>query len=152
MSALFHIILIIGNILLSFLISIYAPGLISDIDTISARILGGSFFLLLLQLHILLFVVRVNKDDATERLLALHQDYQVYQDQLENIRREFVDLKKQVEPKEFGQNKEIINEMRLLQTLLGQVVEKSGKSYSSSGKVQRDSSIEVEHGGGAGSR
>jgi len=27
------------------------------------------------------------------------------------------------------------------------VVEKSGKSYSSSGKVQRDSSIEVEHGG-----
>lgn len=147
MSAFFHIILIIGNILLSFLISIYAPGIFSDIDAMSARILGGSFFLLLLQIHILLFVVRVNKEDATERLMALHQDYQVYQDQVENTRREFMDIKKQVESKEFGQNKEIINEMRLLQTLLGQVVEKSGKSYASSGKSRGEHSIEMEHGG-----
>lgn len=148
MSVLFHIILVIGNILVSFLASIYAPGLFSEMDVFSARIFGGCLFLLLLQLHILLFVVRINKDDMTERLMALHQDYQVYQDQIENIREEVSDLNTKVSSTEHGHNKEIVNEMRLLQTLLGQVIEKSGKSYSSgSSKGDSAHSLEVEHGG-----
>ena len=105
--------------------SVYAPGLISGLDPLGARILGGALFLFLLQLHILLFVVRVNKEDVTERLMALHQDYQVYQDQLEQSRVQTEKLRELVSSNELGQNKEIVNEMKLLQTLLAQVVEKS---------------------------
>lgn len=148
MSVFFHIILVIGNVLVSFLASLYAPGLFSEIDILSARILGGSLFLFLLQLHILLFVIRINKDDVTERLMALHQDYQVYQDQLEITRENVATLKEQLETNEVGQNKEIVNEMRLLQTLLGQVVEKSGKSSSlGPDRGGKEQSLEVEHGG-----
>ncbi len=145
MSVFFHIILVVGNILISLLATIYVPGLVSDIDPLSARILGGAVFLFLLQLHILLFVVRVNKEDVTDRLMALHQDYQVYQDQLEQTREETEKLREQVKNNELGQNKEIVNEMKLLQTLLAQVVEKS--SGGSSVTSKNETSLEVRHGG-----
>jgi hypothetical protein len=77
----------------------------------------------------------------TARLLALHQDNQVYLDQIEQTRDETTQLKEQLKATEHASNKEIVNEIRLLQTLLNQVVEKSGKSFSKALKEPKS----VEH-------
>ncbi|MBL4602797.1 MAG: EAL domain-containing protein [Emcibacteraceae bacterium] len=92
-------------------------------------------------------MIRSNKEDVTDRLMSLHQDYQVYIDQLEQYKTETIELRDKVKSSEQGHNNEIVNEMRLLQTLLGQVVEKSGKSFSQSlSAIENGSSLEVSHG------
>ncbi|HPF45678.1 MAG: EAL domain-containing protein [Alphaproteobacteria bacterium] len=146
MGALVNIILILGNVIIAVFASVVLPGIFPELGVLGGRIVGGGIFLLGLQLHLMLSL-RANKEDVSERLMSLHQDYQVYQDQLEQYKNETIKLREQVKANEHGHNKEIVNEMRLLQTLLSQVVEKSGKtlshSFGHSGSLQ---STEVIHG------
>ncbi|MDG1708028.1 MAG: EAL domain-containing protein, partial [Emcibacteraceae bacterium] len=104
---------------------------------------GGGIFLLGAQIHVVL-AMRANKEETSNRLLALHQDNQVYIDQLEQNRDETIKLRKHLDRVEQGNNKEIVNEMRLLQTLLNQVVEKSGKTFAEALKDPK--SMEYAHG------
>lgn len=146
MSAMVHIIFILGNIIISVFTSIMAVLFFPDIGSVSAKILGGGVFLLGVQLHII-YVMRANKEDATDRLMALHQDYQVYQDHLEQTKEETAKLSEQVKVNAKSQNNEIVNEMRLLQTLLSQVVEKSGRSFAGVAEaVGKIPSLEFRHG------
>ncbi|MFK5912746.1 MAG: EAL domain-containing protein [Woeseiaceae bacterium] len=146
MSAIVHIILLLGNIIIAVFVAVMVPGIFSEISILGARILGGGIFLLGVQIHALL-VIRSNKEDATDRLMSLHQDNQVYIDQLEQYKMETIGLREKLKSNEQGHNNEIVNEMRLLQTLLGQVVEKSGKSFSKSlSAIESGSSLEVSHG------
>ena len=146
MSAIVHIILLLGNIIIAVFVAVMVPGIFSEISILGARILGGGIFLLGVQIHALL-VIRSNKEDVTDRLMSLHQDNQVYIDQLEQYKMETIGLREKLKSNEKGHNNEIVNEMRLLQTLLGQVVEKSGKSFSKSlSAIESGSSLEVSHG------
>ncbi len=146
MSALVHILLLVGNIIISIFASLFAPDIFPELSGRMAWIVGAGVFLLGLNIHVIL-LIRSNREDATERLMALHQDYQVCQDQLEQNREETIKLREQVKSNEHGHNKEIVNEMRLLQTLLSQVVEKSGQSLSGKlGGYSEEPSQEIAHG------
>lgn len=138
-----HIILLLGNIIISVFASIIALSAFSEISSVISYIIGGGVFLLGAQAHSAL-TLRANKEEMSTRLLALHQDNQVYIDQLEQNREETIKLREHISTVEQGHNKEIVNEMRLLQTLLNQVVEKSGKSFA---EVLKDpKSLEYAHG------
>jgi len=143
MSTIVHIILILGYIIIAVFAAVAIPGIFSEVGILGARIIGGGIFLVGLQIHVIL-AMRANKEDVTDRLMSLHQDYQVYLDQLEQYKEETIHLREQVQSNEQGHNKEVVNEMRLLQTLLGQVVEKSGKSIADARHV--GDSLEVMHG------
>lgn len=124
-----HIVLILGNLIISVFASIVALSTYPEIGLFLSYVVGGGVFLIGGQIHIV-YANKVRNDDITARLLALHQDNQVYLDQIEQTKEETTQLKEQFKSVEQGNNKEIVNEMRLLQTLLNQVVEKSGKSFS----------------------
>ena len=143
MSTIVHIILILGYIIIAVFAAVAIPGIFSEVGILGARIIGGGIFLVGLQIHVIL-AMRAGKEDVRDRLMSLHQDYQVYLDQLEQYKEETIHLRKQVNSNEQSHNKEIVNEMRLLQTLLGQVVEKSGKSIA--GARHGGDSLEVMHG------
>ncbi|MBT5073550.1 MAG: EAL domain-containing protein [Kordiimonadaceae bacterium] len=146
MNATVHIILILGNVIISVFASIMAAVVFPELGPISSKIVGGGVFLLGVQIHVI-YVMRSNKEDATQRLMALHQDYQVYQDHLEQTKEETTKLREQVKVSAKSQNNEIVNEMRLLQTLLSQVVDKSGRSISGSIDVDgKPLSLELSHG------
>ncbi|MDG1858223.1 MAG: EAL domain-containing protein, partial [Emcibacteraceae bacterium] len=138
-----HIILILGNIIISVFASIIALSILTEVSAVVSYIIGGGVFLLGAQIHSAL-AMRADKEDTSTRLLALHQDNQVYIDQLEQNRDETVKLREHLDRVEQGHNKEIVNEMRLLQTLLNQVVEKSGKSFTEALKDPK--SMEYAHG------
>lgn len=124
-----HIVFILGNIIISVFASIVALSTFPEIGVYISYLIGGVVFLLGGQIHIV-YAIKANNEDMTARLLALHQDNQVYLDQIEQTRDETTQLKEQLKATEHASNKEIVNEIRLLQTLLNQVVEKSGKSFS----------------------
>jgi len=146
MSAIVHIILLIGNIIIAVFAAVALPGIFPEIGVLGARMIAGGIFLFGLQLHVIM-AMRAAKEDTTDRLMSLHQDYQVYLDQLEDYKQETIELREQVKSGEHGNNKEIVNEMRLLQTLLSQVVEKSGKTFSQALNQSQDSeSLELIHG------
>jgi cyclic-di-GMP phosphodiesterase, flagellum assembly factor TipF len=138
-----HIILILGNIIISVFASTIALSIFTEISAVISYLIGGGVFLLGAQLHSVI-TVRANKEEMSTRLLALHQDNQVNIDQLEQNREETIKLREHVKTIEQGHNKEIVNEMRLLQTLLNQVVEKSGKTFSEALKDPK--SLEHAHG------
>lgn len=129
MNVISHIFIALGYMAISFFSSMMFPSFISDLDSGMAKILGVCAFLFFVQLHVL-YILRAQKDDTANRLMALHQDYQVTVHMLEQSQEETLQLKEMIASGEHSNNKEIVNEMRLLQTLLGQVVEKSGKSLS----------------------
>lgn len=124
-----HIVFILGNIIISVFTSIVALSTFPEIGVYISYLIGGVVFLLGGQIHIV-YAIKANNEDMTARLLALHQDNQVYLDQIEQTRDETTQLKEQLKATEHASNKEIVNEIRLLQTMLNQVVEKSGKSFS----------------------
>lgn len=124
-----HIVFILGNIIISVFASIVALSTFPEIGVYISYLIGGVVFLLGGQIHIV-YAIKANNEDMTARLLALHQDNQVYLDQIEQTRDETTQLKEQLKATEHASNKEIVNEIRLLQTMLNQVVEKSGKSFS----------------------
>lgn len=138
-----HIVLIIGNIIISVFASIVALSAFPEMGVYISYLIGGGVFLLGGQAHIV-YAIRAHNEDMTARLLALHQDNQVYIDKIEQTREETTQLKELVKTSEHGSNKEIVNEMRLLQTLLNQVVEKSGKSFSDA--LKKPGSVEHNHG------
>jgi hypothetical protein len=135
-----HIVFILGNIIISVFASIVALSTFPEIGVYISYLIGGGVFLLGGQIHIV-YAIKANNEDMTTRLLALHQDNQVYLDQIEQTRDETTQLKEQLKATEHASNKEIVNEIRLLQTLLNQVVEKSGKSFSKALKEPKS----VEH-------
>ena len=146
MSTSVHIFLFIANIIVSVFVALIIPELVPDLNGMLANLTGVGVFLFGLQIHLIL-VIRSNKEDTTERLMALHQDYQIYLDQLEENKEETQKLREQVQANEQSHNKEIVNEMRLLQTLLSQVVENSGSPVSkSTGHSSDGKSLEVVHG------
>ena len=120
MSALVHIILMLGYVIVAVFAAVALPGVFPDISTMEARLFGGGIFLLGVQVHTFL-IMRANKEDTTDRLMSLHQDYQVYIDQLDQYKEETIQLRDNLQSSEQSHNKEIVNEMRLLQTLLSQV-------------------------------
>jgi cyclic-di-GMP phosphodiesterase, flagellum assembly factor TipF len=122
-----HLIFALGYIVISVFVWMMSPSFVENIDPFMAKIMGACVFLFGVQVHII-YAVRVHREDVVNRLLALYQDYQVTIDQLEQSKSDISTLKERVKANEGGHNAEIVNEMRLLQTLLGQVVEKSGKS------------------------
>lgn len=146
MSIFGHIILLIGNIIISTFAAIMVPDIYPEMSGVGSVILGGGLFLLGLQVHVI-FVIRTNKEDVTDRLMALHQDYQVAVDRLEQNKEETILLRAHIKSNEQGHNNEVVNEMRLLQTLLSQVVEKSGRSFPASMPLSDNaSSLEIAHG------
>lgn len=147
MNVILHIFLTVGYLIISVFVAIMSPSFIPEINTVSSYILGMFVFLLGVQMHVL-YAMRLSKEDTNDRLMSLHQDYQVYLDQLEENKEDTKLLREQVKSGEYGNSKEIINEMKLLQTLLNQVVEKSSSSYSNNKPYRRQtvSSLEVAHG------
>jgi cyclic-di-GMP phosphodiesterase TipF (flagellum assembly factor) len=146
MNVISDIIITLGNLLISVFVTMMLPSFIPGIDPNTAMLTGVVIFLIGVQLHSF-YVSKANKDDTTNRLMSLHQDYQVYLDKIELLTEETCQLKEQLNSGDHGANKEIVNEMKLLQTLLGQVVDKSGKSLSSNLENNKDApSMEITHG------
>lgn len=108
-----------------------------------AYLVGGCVFLLGGQIH-QMYSLKQTKEDLQTRLLELHQDNQVYLDRIEELSEEADRLKEHVKNIDKGDNQEIVNEMKLLQTLLNQVVEKSGKSLSKALKAPKSDNYEKE--------
>jgi len=127
MTLLTHILIAATYALIAALVAFVFPGLFEGFDDITARISGAVIFLIGLQFHSM-YIWKFGKEDTVNRLLALHQDYQVSLDRLEESKTELAELREKIYKLDSRQNTEIISEMHVLQTLLGQVIEKSGKS------------------------
>ena len=60
MSVFGHIILLIGNIIISTFAAIMVPDIYPEISGIGSVVLGGGLFLLGLQIHVIFLIVIVN--------------------------------------------------------------------------------------------
>lgn len=127
MTILAHILIAATYALIAAFIAFIPPLFIEGLPSISAQILGALFFLVGLQLHTM-YIWKFGKEDTVNRLLALHQDYQVTIDKLEESNTELEGLRQKIYDGSHQNNSEIISEMHVLQTLLNQVIEKSGQS------------------------
>ncbi|MBL4801271.1 MAG: EAL domain-containing protein [Emcibacter sp.] len=127
MTLLAHILIGATYALIAAFVAFVLPGVFETIKGTGALISGGVVFLAGLQLHTM-YIWKFGKEDMTNRLLALHQDYQVSIDNIEETRVELETLREKIYLADSQQNTEIISEMHVLQTLLNQVIEKSGKS------------------------
>ncbi len=127
MTLLAHILITATYAVIAAFVAFVLPGIFDSFDSTTALISGGVFFLIGLQLHTM-YIWKFGKEDTVNRMLALHQDYQVSIDKLEESKTELEELRKKIYMVDNRQNTEIISEMHVLQTLLGQVIEKSGKS------------------------
>lgn len=87
MTLLVHIILMLGYIIIALFAAIAIPGVFSEISILGARVIAGGIFLLGIQVHIILSI-QANKENFTNRLMSLHQDFQVYLDKLEKYKNE----------------------------------------------------------------
>ncbi len=124
-----HIIIIATYAIVSVLIVLLAPGIVTGMGKIEAIIYGCVVFVVGVQLHIF-YIWYMGKEDTTYRLLALHQDYQVAIERFDENRNELELLRTNISQASTSNNSEILSEMRVLQTLLNQVAEKSSKSLS----------------------
>jgi len=121
-------------------VAFIAPQYFSGLGVVESVVYGCAIFLFGVQLHFLV-IWKLSREDITNRLLALHQDYQVSlekwnetQDELENLRTLF-------HKNEAGRNAEIVSEMKVLQTLLNQVVEKSGRSFAQQSLLDHEGGV-----------
>ena len=109
------------------------------LEETTAYVLAGVVFLVGVQLHCM-YVWRFGKEDTINRLMALHQDYQVSIDKFEESQVELAELRDKLHAVDDRENAEIVAEMHVLQTMLKQVIDKSGKSLDH--RNTRDSPIE----------
>lgn len=143
MTVLAHILIAATYLLIAVLVAFVLPGVFDDFGDMPALVLGCVVFVVSVQLHSM-YIWSFGKEDMVNRLLALHQDYQVTIDKLEESQAELGELREKIYKVGTGQNAEIISEMHVLQTLLSQVIEKSGKS------LEQRSSIESKLGSAEG--
>ncbi|WP_138380830.1 EAL domain-containing protein [Luteithermobacter gelatinilyticus] len=134
MNVLAHILITASYAIIAFFCALLVPDLlgpdlIGRLGPSAPLVLGGLIFLLGVQLHVA-YVWRQGRQDMANRMLALHQDYQMSLDKLEHLENDVGRLEKQLSQTDYSRNAEIISEMRVLQTLLNQVVQKSGKSLA----------------------
>lgn len=115
------------SLIAAFVAFILLPGVFDSFDSTMSLVSCGVIFLIGLQIHTM-YIWKFGKQDTVNRLLALHQDYQVNIDKLEESKAELEELREKIYKVDSRQNTEIISEMHILQTLLGQVIDKSGKS------------------------
>jgi cyclic-di-GMP phosphodiesterase TipF (flagellum assembly factor) len=108
-------------------VAFFLPGVFDSFTEATALVSGAVLFLIGLQIHTI-YYWKFGKEDTVDRLLALHQDYQVSLDRLEENKAELDELREKIFKIDHQQNTEIISEMHVLQTLLNQVIAKSGKS------------------------
>ncbi|VAV87857.1 hypothetical protein MNBD_ALPHA02-1131 [hydrothermal vent metagenome] len=155
MTLLAHILIIATYALVSAFVAFFLPGVFYGFAEVTALISGAVLFLIGLQLHTL-YYWKFGKEDTVTRLLALHQDYQVSLDRLDENKAELDELREKINKIDHRQNTEIISEMHVLQTLLNQVIEKSGKSLEGkrsdsgfkSGKIIRQEQAKIERSDG----
>jgi len=127
MTLLTHILIAATYVLVSVSVAFVLPLQFEAVDNISAQIIGAILFFIAVQFHTM-YIWKFGKEDTVNRLLSLHQDYQVSLDKLEENKAELETLREKIYKVDNRQNTEIISEMHVLQTLLNQVIEKSGKS------------------------
>ncbi|MBL4612395.1 MAG: EAL domain-containing protein [Emcibacter sp.] len=127
MTLLAHILIAATYALIGAFVAFVLPGVFSSVEGTTALIFGSVVFLVGLQFHTM-YIWKIGKEDTVSRLLALHQDYQVSIDRLEESKTELDEVREKLYMLDSQQNTEIISEMHVLQTLLNQVIEKSGKS------------------------
>ncbi len=127
MTLLTHILIAATYALIAVLVAFALPLQFESVDKTSSQIIGAILFFIGVQFHTM-YIWRFGKEDTVNRLLALHQDYQVSLDKLEENKAELVTLREKIYKVDNRQNTEIISEMHVLQTLLNQVIEKSGQS------------------------
>ncbi len=127
MTILAHILITATYAVVAAFVALVLPGIFTSLNDMTALILGSLVFLIGVQLHAM-YIWKFGKEDTVNRLLALHQDYQVSVDKLEESKAELEELREKIYKVDNRQNSEIISEMHVLQTLLNQVIEKSGKS------------------------
>ena len=117
MTLLVHIILMLGYIIIALFAAIAIPGVFSEISILGARVIAGGIFLLGIQVHIILSI-QANKENFTNRLMSLHQDFQVYLDKLEKYKNEAKMLRVELLSKKNNPNKEIVTQLLMLKTLI----------------------------------
>ncbi|TPD61890.1 EAL domain-containing protein [Emcibacter nanhaiensis] len=126
MNILAHILILASYAVVAVLVYLVSPEIFTSMAPGTSMVLGAAVFLVSMQLHGL-YIFRMGRQDMASRLMDLHQDYQMSLDRLEEVRLELQKHEEKINRADFSQNAEIISEMRVLQTLLNQVVEKSGK-------------------------
>lgn len=134
MTLLTHILITATYAVVAAFVALVLPGVFNGFDSTVAMILGGVVFMTGLQLHTM-YIWKFGKEDTVNRLMALHQDYQVSIDKIDEGKADIEELREKIYKVDNQKNTEIISEMHVLQTLLGQVVEKSGKTLEQRASV-----------------
>ncbi|PCI33432.1 MAG: hypothetical protein COB54_03775 [Alphaproteobacteria bacterium] len=128
MTLLAHILITATYALIAALAAfVLLPSIFEGFNDTMALVSSGAIFLIGLQIHTM-YIWKFGKEDTVNRLLSLHQDYQVSMNKLEESKAELEELREKIYTDDNRKNAEIISEMHVLQTLLGQVIDKSGKS------------------------
>ncbi|MAU40808.1 MAG: hypothetical protein CMF31_04215 [Kordiimonas sp.] len=126
MNFLTHILLVVSYAVIALFVAVVIPELWTERSAAEGAFAGAIVFFIAAQLHHI-YIRRLEAEDGNHRLLALHQDYQASLEALEDAQQEISQLKSMVDKTTHHNSAEIIAEMRMLQTLLKQVVDKSGK-------------------------
>ncbi|WP_321394408.1 EAL domain-containing protein [Emcibacter sp.] len=126
MNILTHILILASYAVVAVLVYLVSPEIFPKLTPVTPLVIAAVVFLASMQVHAL-YIFRMSRQDMANRLMDLHQDYQMSLDRLDEMRQELQKHDEQLNRSNNSQNAEIISEMRVLQTLLNQVVEKSGK-------------------------
>ncbi len=129
-----HIAIIITYGILAVFFALLANEYLDMFGSEIGIIVGFFSFLLLLQCHSIYFW-RFGKQEMEHRLLSLHQDYQTALDQLDQSQIDIQGIQKIAHNSDLGKTSEVVAEMKVLQTLLSQVVLRSRKTITGQGQI-----------------
>ena len=107
------------------------------VEILTASVIGGVIFLVLTQIHAA-FARRRERRETQERLMALYRDYQSALDAVDDTRDAMASLEDHIQKLELDRRPDVIAEMRILQTLLAQVVSKSSRAAAETAALKPD--------------
>lgn len=120
-----HILWIVSYLIIAVFVSV-TLNKEAGIEALDASILGAVLFLVMTQVHAAM-ARRRDRRDTQNRLMALYRDYQSALDTVDETREAMAALEDHIGQLELHSRPDVISEMRILQTLLAQVVSKSTK-------------------------
>jgi len=130
MTALNQILFMISYAIIALAIAVLAPAVIPGLNPATAGLIGLVLFVAATQLH-QVYLRRLDRDAVRRDLFELHRDQEETLRKLESRHHDLDALREEIEAGVTRKNAELVSEVKVLQTLLAQVVAKSERSIRS---------------------
>jgi cyclic-di-GMP phosphodiesterase TipF (flagellum assembly factor) len=130
MTALNQILFMISYAIIALAIAVLAPAVVPGLSPATAGLIGLALFVAAAQLH-QVYLRRLDRDAVRRDLFELHRDQEETLRELESRHHDIDALREEIEAGVTRKNAELVSEVKVLQTLLAQVVARSERSIRS---------------------